>query len=262
MGWGDELMVTGHARELQQKDPRKVRIVYERPRWCDAWDNNPRIAANGEKGNFQEYLARVDHLRPYMQAKLDDRWVWRPYGPPVGELYFNEKEQRFARTFRGRIVIEPHLKPGASPNKHWGWKYWCELANGMTKRGLVPTQLGSSSQRRIPGAEFVHTSTVRLAAALLSTARAAVLPEGGLHHAAAAVGCPAVVIFGGYIAPAVTGYASQRNLFVETAEHLLGCGSRRTQCSHCAAAMAQITPAQVLAQLEALLETDPRRVAA
>ena len=43
MGWGDELMVTGLAREAQLRDPRKVRVVYDRPRYHEAWKHNPRI---------------------------------------------------------------------------------------------------------------------------------------------------------------------------------------------------------------------------
>lgn len=261
MGWGDELMVTGHVRELQKTDPRRVRVIYEKPRWCDAWDNNPRIAGNHEAGDFQHYVARSNHLRPYMEKKLEERWVWRPYGPPLGELFFTEKELRFARSFRGKIVIEPRIKAGASPNKDWGWERWVALAKLMQKKGLAPTLLGSASQRQIPGIEYVHTNNVRYAAAVLSTARAAVLPEGALHHAAAVVGCPAVVLFGGYIAPAVTGYAGQRNLFTGSSEYPLGCGWR-VHCRHCLDAMAQITPEQVVGQLEGLLEEHPRRVAA
>lgn len=261
MGWGDELMVTGHARELQARDPRKVRIVYEKPRWSDAWENNPRIALRHEKGDFQEYVARENYLRPYMQAKLEDRWLWKAYAVPKPELFLTEKEERMARSFRGRIVIEPRIKPGASPNKDWGWDRWLALCNLLSKKRLQPTLLGSASMRQIPGVEFVHTNNVRYAAAVLSSARGAVLHEGALHHAAAAVDCPAVVIYGGYIAPAVTGYAAQRSLFVNSAEHPLGCGWRIT-CKHCLDAMASITPAQVAAQLEELLETSPRRLAA
>jgi len=86
MGWGDELMVTGHARELQARDPRRVRPVYEKQRDHEAWENNPRIAGKQEKGDFQQYRGRVDGLRPYMTAKSGDRYGWKAYGPPVGEL--------------------------------------------------------------------------------------------------------------------------------------------------------------------------------
>jgi ADP-heptose:LPS heptosyltransferase len=261
MGWGDELMVTGHARELQARDPRRVRPVYERPRDHEAWANNPRIAGKNEQGDFQAYVARTDGLRPYMKAKSPDRYLWKAYAPPRGELYFTDKELAFAAERRGRIVLEPCTKPGASPNKDWGWERWVELAALMKQRGLAPTQLGAATTRRLPGAEFIETNCMRYAAAVLSVARAAVLPEGGLHHVAAAVRCPAVVIYGGFISPAVTGYAGQRALFVQTPAQPLGCGWRRS-CKHCAEAMAQFTPAGVLAELEGLLVPASRHLAA
>lgn len=73
-----------------------------------------------------------------------------------------------------------------------------------------------------------------------------------MHHAAAALGIPAVVIFGGYVSPAQTGYAAQMNLFTGGQP----CG-RRTECAHCADAMSDITPAMVadaLHQLEGKLK--------
>lgn len=260
MGWGDELMVTGRVREAQARDARRVRIVYEKPRWHEAWERNPRIAMPHERGDFQELQARVNWLRPYIAAKTDERWAWQRHQPPRGELYFSEQELAFGALHAGRIVIEPCLKPGASPNKDWGWERWLELAVLMRARGLDPTQLGPASSRRLPGAEFVETNSMRKAAAVLHFARAAVLPEGGLHHVAAAVGCRAVVLFGGFISPEVTGYAEQASLFHKTAQHPIGCGWRRS-CRHCAEAMAQFPPGRVLGQLEEILESDRRRLA-
>jgi hypothetical protein len=62
-----------------------------------------------------------------------------------------------------------------------------------------------------------------------------------LHHAAAALGVPAVVIFGGFISPAVTGYAAHANIF--TGDDL-GCGNINP-CPHCRAAMERISVDQV-----------------
>jgi ADP-heptose:LPS heptosyltransferase len=261
MGWGDELMVTGRVRELQRTDPRPVKILYERGRWHEAWEHNPRIAPKGAAGEFQELRPRTDYLRPYMRAKSEQRYTWKAYGPPVGELYLTDKEKAFGALYAGRIVIEPNLKGGASINKDWGRERWGVLVGRMRERGLAATQLGPANTRRLGGAEFIETNNMRYAAAVLARARAAVLPEGGQHHVAAAVGCPAVVIFGGYIAPAVTGYPWQSNLFVHDEQHPLGCGWR-VRCAHCAAAMARIHPERVLQELEALLVSTSRDLAA
>lgn len=253
MGWGDELMATGHVRELQRTDPRRVRMVTPKGRWHEAWDGNPRIARPEERGDFQLYETRPGNLRPYCVGKDEKRWQWRRYGPPAGELYFDPAELAFGAAHAGRVIIEPNIKAGASPNKEWGWLRWKQLVLLCAANGVQVTQLGPSNTRLLPGADLVVTHSMRRAAAVMKHARAAVLTEGGLHHVAAAVGTPAVVIFGGFIAPEVTGYPWQVNLYTGTG---LGCGARLL-CSHCEACMAAIDPARVWAALERILR-EPR----
>ena len=111
MGFGDELMVTGHVREMQLKDPRKVRVAYERStHWSEVFDNNPRIARIGEQGDFQVYTPRVSGLRPYCASKSETRWGWKEYKPLVGELFFTPQERHFANSCSPPgIVLEPSV---------------------------------------------------------------------------------------------------------------------------------------------------------
>lgn len=113
---------------------------------------------------------------------------------------------------------------------------------------MHPVQLGPRSTTILTGRRHVVTETIREAAAVLSTARAAVLPEGGLHHLAAAMRLPAVVLFGGFISPKSTGYSMHRNLFTGK----VACGNRRP-CDHCAQAMAAISPESVFEELQTML---------
>ena len=259
MGWGDELIVTGQVRELAARTGKRVRIVYERAgRWHEAFEHNPRIAQRGEKGDFAELVPRDDWRRPYCAHKGADRWTWRRYRPPRGELWFTPQEQAFGALHAGRVVLEPHIKAGASPNKQWGWIRWNKLAWLIRERlGITPTQIGLGTSELLDGAEHIGTSSMRLAAALISRARAIVVPEGGLHHVAAAVGTPAVVIFGGYIAPEVTGYPEQRSFFRATQHYPLGCGYR-IPCEHCKVSMAAIAPEDVFKALEEALANGKR----
>jgi ADP-heptose:LPS heptosyltransferase len=96
---------------------------------------------------------------------------------------------------------------------------------------------------------------VRQASAVLAGAALLISPEGGLHHAAAALGLRAVVIFGGFISPATTGYDLHRNFFTGGQ----ACGMRLA-CAHCAEAMARITPEEVAAAAREQLE-DARETA-
>ena len=148
------------------------------------------------------------------------------------------------------MPLEPRIKAGASPNKDWGWARWQALVR--LRRDVDWVQLGPPGTRLLDGARLVATADFRTACALLSGARAAVLPEGGLHHAAAALRVPAVVIFGGMTSPANTGYETHVNLF-ETMGGASPCG-QRLPCDHCARAMAAITPEAVADHLERILD--------
>jgi ADP-heptose:LPS heptosyltransferase len=242
VGIGDELMVTGQVREIQRTDPRRVRIEYEKgkPRWCPLWDRNPRIVRYGERGDFQVLRPRSNYLRPYCVEKTVTRWTWKAYKPPVGEIYLANNEIAFGDLNSGKIVLGPSVKIGASPNKQWGIGNWQRLAVLLLSLGVEIVQCGESSSLDFPGVRFIKT-TIREAAALLSYARVVICGEGALHHIAAAVGTPAVVIYGGYISPEVTGYDGQVGFFRGGG---LGCGSRFL-CNHCAQAMASIRPEEV-----------------
>lgn len=247
MGFGDELMVTGHLREMQKTDPRKVRLDYGKRLWNEVFDNNPRIAGPDDS-DVQIYQPRVNGLRPYCTLKTADQWGWREYKPFVGEIYFYPWEIAYASTVRPDIVIEPNLKRHASPNKDWGFERWTRLVELMREAGYRATQLGPRGIRVVPGAELIETPNFRTACAVLARARGAVLSEGGLHHGSAVVGCRAIVIYGGYISPAQTGYDMHINLFTGGKP----CGMR-IPCKHCAKAMAAITPYDVLCRLREII---------
>lgn len=233
---------------MHLKDPRKVRVEYGKKLWSEVFDHNPRIAHSVDKVDVQVYQARVNGLRPYCAAKSEQRWAWRSYKAPVGELYFQADELAFAAAYTPDVVIEPNLKAMASPNKDWGLARWVKLIGLMRGNGLRPVQLGRPGTRRLEGADLIETRNFRHACAVLARARAAVLTEGGLHHGAAAVGVRAVVIYGGYISPSQTGYDLHANLFTGGSP----CGMR-VPCMHCVEAMRKITPEMVLGNLMEIL---------
>jgi len=243
-------MVSGQVREMQRTDPRKVKIVYERgPRWYDAWANNPRIAIPSEQGDLHEWCPREHGLRPYCASKTAERWEWKPYRPPVGELYFQPWEEAFGKLHAGYVILEPNLKRGASINKQWERRRWNDLAQMFLAAGVKIATVGVDTAQQLVGTDHIRTS-IRQAAAVIANAKLVIVPEGALHHIAAAVGTPAVVIRGGYISQRVTGYDGQADFFVDDD---LGCGMR-VKCSHCEAAMAAIKPEAVFEKALKLLD--------
>lgn len=254
MGIGDEIMCTGEARRRQETDPRPVAFRGKdgRARWHPVWANNPRISANGAGAQWSENRSGN---RPYILEVRPDRFVWRErYDAPRGEIYFTPAEQAVGAAHAGRLIIEPNLKANASPNKDWGFERWQSVVN--MARGLPWTQLGAPGTRRLRGVEWITTNDFRIASAVLAHSLGYVGHEGGLHHAAAAVDKPAVVVFGGFISPAQTGYSGHVNLFTGG----VPCGWRRP-CAHCQAALRQITPDMVRAEAVRLVSQETERAA-
>lgn len=237
MGVGDELMAAGEARRARENHGCPVAILDRdgKPRWHDVWSFCPDVLRPELWREGLPAIQNAGWCRPYIDytgfTKQSPQWTWRRYRPTPARILLPPDLLHWAEQYRGRVVIEPRIKPGASVNKQW--RRWGDL---MARRPDVPWFVMSD----LPS--FGH------ALAVLSVASAAVLPEGGLHHAAAAVGLPAVVIFGGYISPDVTGYDTHINLFTGGE----ACGNRGP-CRHCEKAMNQISPAQVSAALDTIL---------
>jgi hypothetical protein len=261
MGWGDEIMLTADVRRLQLKDPRKVAVRGKmgEARWHEIWANNPRMAVPMEVRLGRtpvQWLHNCGGHRPYLDyARFPNRDTYafrEDFRAEPGEIYLTPAERAWAagQGLQGAIIIEPTIKPGAPVNKAWIESRWGELARILEP--IAPlVQLGSESAATLRGCRRVVTRNTREAAAAVSAASLVITVEGGLHHCAAAFGIRAVVLFGGYISPATTGYDMHVNLFTGGK----ACGSRKP-CQHCREAMAAITVDQVaehaIAQLEAL----------
>ncbi len=242
MGWGDELLAAGDARVRFERDGTKTTYIDRegKRRFHDVWNGNPYILPDG---GFEVRNAKF--CRPY-QTSFDDHRVYfnQDYRAVPGDIFFTQKERKFGGMHSGRVIIEPNAISRFTVNKQWGqWRKLVEIA------GFRLTQI---SGEKIPGVEYIHCSDFRFAASVIANARAAVLPEGGLAHAAAAVGTPSVVIFGGFTPIEVLGYRMHRNLGRDA------CGSRK-KCDHCAKEMERITPEQVKAELEDLLRSRDSR---
>ncbi|MEI9893164.1 MAG: glycosyltransferase family 9 protein [Chthoniobacter sp.] len=249
MGWGDEIIVTGVARRLQEIQPLPVRVLdkHGKPRRHEIWAGNPRIAPPEFTGLVQT-VVNGPGRRPYIERETADRWIWREWECPVGEIHLTAGEREFGARFPGRVILEPNIKPEASPNKDWGRARWNTLAAELRRRGVPVAQLGSPAAPRLDNVEWIRTGGFREAAAVLASSALAVLPEGGLHHAAAALGIRAVVVFGGFISPRQTGYSRHVNLFTGGQP----CGMR-IPCRHCAQAMSAIRPEDISRHVAALL---------
>ncbi len=231
---------------MYARKPTPVLVVNDRdrPQWVDLFEGNPKIIRRPKPG-CQRLLNASGH-RPYIESKTAARWTWRPFVPEPGEIYFTPAELAFAEPYRGLVMIEPNGKKIGHSNKQWIWQRWQQLADRKIARMVQCSGTGSGF---LTGVKNVATPSFRHAAAVLSVCKAFVGTEGGLHHAAAAVGVPAVVLWSEFIDPSITGYKMQTNIRHEGK----ACGMR-IDCPSCRKSMEAITVDEVAQALREVLD--------
>lgn len=236
MGLGDWIMATSQVREINERTGKRVVVVdrMNRPRWSEAFDNNPRICRNHE--DHTERLLNSGGARPYIRAKTNEQWQWRRWDINPGELWLTDEEREFGRPYDGCFIIEPLTKDPNS-NKRWVENRWQEVVDRFPNATFV--QMGPDPSRRLHSVTYVRT-TVRQAFGLLSAARGFVGTEGALHHAAAALKTPAVVLWSEFISPTFTGYPEQINI-----RHAQNTCGKRIPCASCRDSMMAITVSEV-----------------
>lgn len=259
VGFGDEIMATGMARGAKARGKRIAfgdgRQIIFSPWSEQMFRFNPNIARPGdERSTDIEWIAHHKGNRLYNKVNADrTRWVWNMAFRPVhGELFFSETELKFAAAQgAGFVVIEPNVPwhKSVAKNKDWGLARYQAVADNLRHTGHRAVQFGVG-QFRLTGVDVVHAPDFRKALATLERASLYIGPEGGLHHGAAAVGIPAVVLFGGWIPSQVTGYDSHTNI---TAGDGRACG-RLQACRHCKEAMAAIGVDRVVSAAQGYLE--------
>ena len=240
MGAGDDIMATGMACGAADRGKRIAFGDGHKIKWGPfskaIFHGNPNIAPPGaERASDIEWIHFYKGSRIY-NKQGDGHWIWNHnFSPVQGELYFTKKEIAFAEQLgKGFIMIEPNVaaKPCA-PNKQWEVARYQWVANKLKADGhrtIQPVYKGA--KHRLEGVQPIETPDLRHAAALLARASLYIGGEGGLHHAAAAVDTRAVVMFGGWIPPTVTGYMIHTNL----AGSDRFCGLFKA-CDHCKKAM-------------------------
>lgn len=237
MGWGDELMAAGEAMSLG--GVVAIKDKNGNHRWHEAWENNPHIAKPGEK--HSRFIVNAPGYRPYFNSVNQNNWFWREYRPKPARLFWSEDEEAFRGMIEGGfIVVEPHLKNRLeSVNRSWGWDNFARVTSSVNADWV---QLGETKPKLLPNTRWIQTPTPRHMAAALSKAKTFLVPEGGIHHTAAALRLKGVVLFGGFVAPKVTGYTMHKNIFTGGG---LGCGMR-VKCQHCVDAWSKIDPERII----------------
>jgi hypothetical protein len=253
LGQGDEIIATGFARGAAA---RGKRIAFGDGRrllwgpWCaEIFRYNPNIAIHADESNI-EWISYYKGHRGYNHLDASgQRWIWNyKFKAQPGEFFFDAIERM--RTLRrpGSVLLEPNVPwhKSVAVNKDWGRARYQALAQKLRRAGWRVLQNTYGKVRL--DVETIAVHSLRDAAATIASVDLVIVPEGGLHHAAAAVGTKAIVIFGGFIPPQVTGYDAHINL-TGGAE---ACGSLH-RCDHCRRALEAIEVDHVYALADAQL---------
>ena len=236
-------MATAHARRVYRGKKIVIGTKDRRWQWSKVFDHNPIIATPKEiRAQIDaDWIVNGPGCRPYINydamekpIKTAPKFHYHKIGPlEPGEIYFTEAEK--ARKLYGRfIVVDPNTDiKCVSVNKAWGFDKFQSVVDMLPDIRFVQASYG---RPLLDGVETFDTANFRAGCRLVQDAIGFLGNEGGLHHAAAAVGTPAIVIFGSYHSPKVTGYASHINLSVGDEP----CGTR-AHCQHCRDAMNSIT---------------------
>lgn len=207
--------------------------------------NNPNVAPPGDEDKGPLHWIKYYRGHRQYNHQIGDKWVWNyEFKPQRGEVFLTPEERRAGELQgKGYVIIEPnvpHWKRHAI-NKQWPIDRWERVAKWLFKAGYDVRQFDyGGASYRCSRARPIPCNDFRVALAIMERAVLYIGPEGGLHHGAAAVGVPAVVIFGGFIPPAVTGYEIHTNLTGGS----IACG-HLFKCEHCKAALEAISAEEV-----------------
>lgn len=233
MGLGDDIMAAAEARSIAAQGHK----AFMGPEWSPVFENNPDITKQKTPKSVL-VSNRIGH-RPYIKGVTPEAIIYNEdHRAPKGVIVLTDAEKAWARQQiePGYILVEPHIKGSFAGNKAWIWDRWVELA-----KRLPVVQCKAPNKRPLPGARVIETESVRQAFALLAQAKLIITTDGALHHAAAALGVPAVVLWGARTHPNILGYEDHANLYTGQGE---SCGMM-SACNHCREAMRKITVDQV-----------------
>jgi len=263
MGYGDDLMITGIARIEKKKYPNKQVVIgnldEKKIYHSIIYDNNPNITHVKDLDRLKSvhFINYHNFNRPYINHDKSnlERWIWNmDFASTPGELYFSEDEKKIADkiifeakqfwkkknklNYNAIIFLETFSTKIHSSslfikmkNKDWGVSNWLQLVTKIKNDFLIIQSVHETS-KKIEGVFYSNKKfNFRVACAILERCDLFVGPEGGFGHAAAALNKKAVIYFGGWIHPKLTGYNFHENLYFAHSES--PCGARGYICDHC-----------------------------
>lgn len=270
MGLGDDIMITYLAKLEKEKFPDRQIVIGDFSKKVAyhsiIYENNPNITDPRiiDRSKPIHYIDYHPGNRPYVDREKStaDNWFWNyNFAPKPGNLYFSLFEKNEAKkilkdaiffwkknnlkNFKGIIFLESSSSKFNDKqfskkhlNKDWSYDNWLNLSKKLTKDYLVIQSIHKET-KKLPDV-FYCKKNFRISCAVINEVNLYVGPEGGFGHAAAALNKKAVIYFGGWIHPKITGYNFHNNIYVDI--NGSPCGSMTYLCEHCNESRNRITP--------------------
>lgn len=258
MGWGDYIMTTGVVRRLKNQNPN-LQVLIKEPynntkQYKDIFYKNPYITSVDLFNNKLPYV-KIPRVLAGINNELNDKIIWKKERvAEVGDLYIKNEEKKFAEDSinaifehwknknkklpRGLIFLSDTAKRNIIlnnkivnyehyVNKEWGRNKWKEFIK-ITSKDYILVKTTNSKDNTIEGLYSIICD-FRTNYAIMEKCDFYIGNEGGLSHLWAITRKRAIVFFGHWIPPHVTGYPFHLNLSKNTNDH---CGSL-TKCKTC-----------------------------
>lgn len=225
---GDNLLLTGIARELKRRHP-STRLVVETT-YPELFEHSPHVewAVDARWVGLPGVCRPRYRIEPGATCRHILDQLYQQCGLPEGrtecrpEVHFSRSElARFHDELpSGGVLVCPAGKQRhAADRKEWGVERFQAVVDARQSWRWI--QIGGADDPLLRGVEDRRGLGVRRMAGLMRQSLLFVGPEGGLMHLARAVDVPAVIVYGGAVDPAVTGYPQHAVLW------------RRPPCSPC-----------------------------
>ena len=265
-GLGDSLLFNSVLFELGQQNRRRYFVGTKH---AEIYRGNPFAMVlpfsqtmNYKLGKIFSLLGgRVEHVDYYHKGHppkqhilelLADRVGLRD-APRTPKIFLTEEEKNkrlLPESNKPWVAIQSTGLSTWTDNKNWGVENFRAVARSLEKDFSL-VQLGATGDPSLGvDLELQGRLPIRDVFLVLSECKLFIGQEGFLMHAAAAVDLPAVIVFGGFLAPWQTGYHWNANLYsdIECAPCWL-----ETACPYEKKCMSIITPEQVVSEAFTIL---------
>ena len=228
---GDNLLCSAVARELKNRGRTPIAVLTP---FRELFDNNPNIetvfAADWRDVSLLKESGMPLLFPDYAIRSSNPDQILPPRGHIIGEMcrsigitgeielrpeYFFGRGENIPRPLNQKTVAIQCSGAGARMrclNKEWPVDRFQSVIDRLRSNCQL-IQLGSVKDPILSGVQDMRGLPLRNAASVLASCHLFIGLEGFLMHLARAVECPAVIVYGGRVAPEQTGYSCNKNLY-------------------------------------------------